>query len=110
MADTEKNEAEVPDANRNVVRIRTDHMTTAYSNFTVVSPTPEELSVLFGVHAMTGRPSREVEVDVSHRLIMTWPSAKRLAIALGNLIQRHEAAHGVIEVQPPPSIEPPARS
>ncbi len=87
------------DEPRSILRLRDERKVTAYSNFTVASPTPEEVSILFGVHLLPSRQPNEVEVETSHRIIMTWPSAKRLAIALGNLIQRHEAAHGVVSVQ-----------
>jgi hypothetical protein len=61
---------------------------------------------MFGVHLPPARQAREVEVEISHRIIMTWPSVKRLAIVLGNLIQRQEAAYGVINVQTQPSPDP----
>ena len=94
------------EANQSVLHLRTERTTTAYSNFTVTSSSNEEVSVMFGMNVLPSRQPREIEVEISHRIIMTWPSVKRLAINLGNLIQGHEAAHGVINVQPPSASDP----
>ena len=105
MADDKKPAIEATGANQNVLHLRTERTTIAYSNFTVVSSSDEDVSVMFGVQVLPPRQPREVEVEIGHRIIMTWPSVKRLAITLGNLIQRQEAARGVINVQVPPAPE-----
>ena len=106
MAEEKKPAAEATGANQSVLRLRTERTTIAYSNFAVTNSSDEDVSVMFGVHLLPMRQPREIEVEISHRIIMTWPSVKRLAITLGNLIQRQEAAHGVINVQVPPASGP----
>lgn len=71
---------------------------TAYSNFCIVTSTPEEALLNFGINLMMPNKENEVRVQVSDRIVMSYASAKRLAITLSNLIQRYEAANGVIEI------------
>ena len=71
---------------------------TAYSNFCIVTSTPEEALLNFGINLMIPNKENEVRVQVSDRIVMSYASAKRLAITLSNLIQRYEAANGVIEI------------
>jgi hypothetical protein len=37
---------------------------------------------------------------------MTYPSAKRLAVTLSNLIKRYEARNGLIDIAPPVASAP----
>ena len=39
-----------------------------------------------------------IDPEVTDRVIMSYPSAKRLAITLSNVIQRYESSRGVIDV------------
>ena len=86
---------------RCVLNLRYDRAQTSYANLAVLTSTREEVILNFGVNVNPPTPQREVNVDVTSRIIMTYPSAKRLAITLGNVIQRYEARHGVIDVTPP---------
>ena len=90
------------------LRLRYDKAETNYANIAIVTSMPEEVIMNFGVNAMPPTPQREVNIEISQRVIMNYASAKRLAITLGNIIQRYEAARGVINVQPPsqPSPQP----
>jgi hypothetical protein len=94
---------------RSTLRIRQDHARTSYSNFTLVTSTPEEVMLGFAVSLMPPGPNREIQVDLSERIVMTYTSAKRLAITLSQVIQRYEAAHGVIPLQNAPAAGPEAR-
>ena len=89
--------AEGDQEGRGVLRLRQDRADTTYANLTLVTTTPEEVVVNFGVSVMPPTPNREVNAEVTDRVIMTYASAKRLAITLGNVIQRYEAAKGVID-------------
>jgi hypothetical protein len=69
----------------------------AYANFARVTATPEEVIVDFALNPnpfMTGKQ----EVNVNHRLIMNFYTAKRLCSALAMTLQRHEATFGNIEL------------
>jgi hypothetical protein len=69
----------------------------AYANFARVTATPEEVIIDFALNPnpfMTGRQ----DIQVSQRLIVNFYTAKRLWIALGQTIQRHEATYGSVEL------------
>jgi hypothetical protein len=69
----------------------------AYSNFARVTATPEEVIIDF---ALNPNPflSGKQEIDVNHRLIMNFYTAKRLCSALLMTLQRHEQTFGAIEL------------
>ena len=83
---------------RSVLRLRFDRAETSYANLAVLTTTPEEVVLNFGVNVTPLTAERQVNVEVSNRIIMSYPSAKRLALTLGNVIQRYEASRGVIEL------------
>jgi hypothetical protein len=69
-----------------------------YANLALVTTTPEEVVLNFGVSAVPPTPEREVVVDISNRIILSYPSAKRLALTLGSIISRYEEMQGVIQL------------
>ena len=72
-------------------------LSTVYTNFCRVSVTPEELVLDFGLNTqMTPNPSEPIKL--SHRVVMNFYTAKRLMQALINVVQQHEAAYGVLEL------------
>ncbi len=77
-----------------------------YANLALVNTTPEEVILNFGVNAVPPSPEREVTVEINNRIILSYPSAKRLALTLGNIISRYEELHGVIPMPRPQT--PPA--
>ena len=108
MPEEQKPQAAEGQENRGTLRLRQENAKTSYANVAFVTTTPEEVVLSFGVNVMPPNEQKEVFIDVSDRIIMSYTSAKRLAITLGNLIQRYEAARGVIDLgqqgqaQPPP--------
>ena len=68
-----------------------------YANFARVSGLPEEMILDFGLNpqAAGGQP---VAVKVSQRLVVNYFTAKRLWLALGAFLQRHEQAFGEIQI------------
>ena len=72
-------------------------LSTVYTNFCRVSVTPEELVLDFGLNTqMTPNPSEAIKL--SHRVVMNFYTAKRLMQALINVVQQHEGAYGVLEL------------
>ncbi|MFH0964809.1 MAG: DUF3467 domain-containing protein [Planctomycetota bacterium] len=94
------------------LQIRDTGAQTSYANFFLVSTTPEEVVLSFGINLLPPSKERELRVDISNRVVLGYVSAKRLAITLSNVIQRFEAEHGVIEVdarrKPSPGTDPSA--
>jgi len=106
-ADAPEAGAAQPDAaqdQRATLRLRYDNAETNYANFFIVNNRPEEVILNMGVNVMPPqqRPGEqpELNVEITNRLILSYTSAKRLAITLGNVIQAFENANGVIDINP----------
>ncbi len=84
------------------VNLRLEGADLNYANVAVVTSTPEEVILNFGMNAVPPTPERQVVVQITDRIILSYPSAKRLAITLGNIIRRYEEARGVIRLPQPP--------
>jgi hypothetical protein len=65
-----------------------------YANFCRVSSTPEELVLDFGLNP----GSSPQPVKVAQRLVVNFYTAKRMWVALGMALQRHEQAFGPVEI------------
>lgn len=91
---------------RGTLRLRNEKAVTSYSNFSIVTSTPEEVVVSFGLNVSPPTAEREVSVEVTDRIVMSYPTAKRLAITLGQVIQRYEQVRGVIQLGPPAAATP----
>jgi len=91
---------DAPQGEQAKLQIRDADATTAYANFFLLSSTPEEVVLNFGINLLPPTKEKEVRVDITNRTVMSYVSAKRLAVTLSNLIQRYESANGVIEIDP----------
>jgi len=94
------NNPDAPQGEQAKLQIRDADATTAYANFFLLSSTPEEVVLNFGINLLPPTKEKEVRVDITNRTVMSYVSAKRLAVTLSNLIQRYESANGVIEIDP----------
>lgn len=75
----------------------TDDLVPLYANFVRVAALPEEVVLDFGLNPQTiGAPP--VPVKVSHRMVMSYYTAKRLWMGLGAFLQRHEQTFGPVEI------------
>ena len=100
MADTTTN---TPEPEKTAVTqqvqqvVEPDNLEPLYANFARVSGLPEELILDFGLNpqAAGGQP---VPVKVSQRLVVNYFTAKRLWLALGAFLQRHEQAFGEVQI------------
>jgi hypothetical protein len=94
-------------AGQTQIRVRFDerNMKTSYANGFRTNSTPEEVIVDFGLNLMSPAPGQqnqpEMIFDVTERVIMNYPSAKRLAITLSQLIRRHEEQFGEVLLETP---------
>jgi hypothetical protein len=95
-----QDQAAVGEQQRGTLNLRYEQTATAYANIAVLTSTPEEVVLNFGTNITPPTAQREVNAEISNRIIMTYPSAKRLAVTLGNLIKRYEARNGLIDVTP----------
>jgi uncharacterized protein DUF3467 len=68
-----------------------------YANFFRVTGTPEELVLDFGLNTQQMTPSGPETVKISHRLVLSFYTAKRLLGALQWAVNRYENNFGVLE-------------
>jgi hypothetical protein len=86
------------------VQLRLDerNMKTSYANAFRSNGTPEEVMLDFGVNVVNppSQPDANpvIVFQVNERVIMNYFSAKRLALALGQMIRRHEEQYGELEL------------
>ncbi len=104
MADQPKKESTFappppPAANPQEQQIPTDvsALSTVYTNFCRVNVTPEELVLDFGLNPQI-IPTPGEPVKLTHRVVMNFFTAKRLLLALNNVVVQHENAYGALEL------------
>lgn len=75
---------------------------TEYANAFRTNGTAEEVMLDFGINQVApptkNQAQPEINFRISQRVIMNYYSAKRLAIALGQLVRRHEEQFGELEL------------
>ena len=72
-------------------------LSTVYTNFCRVNVTPEELVLDFGLNTQM-IPTGTETVKLSHRIVMNFFTAKRLLLALSQVVQQHEGSFGALEL------------
>jgi hypothetical protein len=82
-------------------RLRLDgaNMKSCYANFVNVNSNREETVFLFGMHHAWAGGQKEVEVQLSNRIVMSPFAAKRLATILNNVLREHEARFGALAAE-----------
>lgn len=99
MAD-QTNPQPQPQAQQVQVPIDDSDLQNVYVNFFRVTPTLDEVLLDLGMHAQLMGPTGPEPVHLGHRLIMNFVTAKKLAEVLRLVVNRHEQAFGVVEVDP----------
>lgn len=85
-----------------VLRVDERNLKTSYANAFRTNGTAEEVMLDFGLNLLAA-PSKEggqsdIIFQVNERVILNYFQAKRLALALGQIITRHEAQFGELEL------------
>jgi len=85
------------------VRLRVDEreMSTTYANAFRTNGTADEVILDFGLNVVSPTPQQdqpEILFKIDRRVVMNYYSAKRLAIAMSQLIRRHEEQFGELEL------------
>ncbi|MCG3180803.1 MAG: hypothetical protein BIFFINMI_03166 [Phycisphaerae bacterium] len=86
------------------VRVRVDEreLTTSYANAFRTNGTPDEVILDLGLNLVNqgAQPDSQPEIllKLTHRVILNYYSAKRLAITLSQLVRRHEEQFGELEL------------
>jgi hypothetical protein len=82
------------------VSIDDSTMSSVYVNFFRVTGNPDEVLLDLGMYSQVMAPGGPEPIDLTHRLVMNFVTAKKLAEVLRVVVARHEQAFGVIEVDP----------
>jgi hypothetical protein len=86
------------------IRLRIDekNLKTGYANGVRPIATQEEVILDFGLNLLQPAPRQKTERDIlfqaNERIIMSYYAAKRLAIALSQILKRYENEYGEIEL------------
>jgi hypothetical protein len=92
-----------PDVERTVAAqqpqqvIEPESLEPLYANFARVSGLPEELILDFGLNPQPAGTA-PLPVRISQRLVVNYFTAKRLWLALGAFLQRHEQTFGEVQI------------
>ena len=82
------------------VDLNTANLIATYSNFFRVTGTFEEIVIDFGLHTGAILPQGPEPVKLAQRLVVSFPTAKRLLSALQVAVAKHEQAFGNVDVEP----------
>jgi hypothetical protein len=94
------------------VQVDVSKMQSLYCNFfrLSLSSSTEEILMDVGLHTGIMVPGGMEPISLTHRLVMNPFVAKRLIASLREIVNRHEQAFGVIEVDPQKRLRAGARS
>lgn len=74
-----------------------DHLKSSYVNFANANSTQEEVVLNFGMNNNWDRMASEVQIELTHRIVMSPFAAKRLADLLSKLVAQYEGRYGVMK-------------
>jgi hypothetical protein len=96
MASVETQETETTRPERPRVHWNADQLKSSYCNFCNANSTREEVVLNFGINNSWDRGQVDMQVDLTHRIVMSPFAAKRLSEVLANLVREYEARHGTL--------------
>lgn len=79
------------------VKWSVDKLKSSYVNFANANTTQEEVVLNFGMNNNWDRMAPEVEIELTHRIVMSPFAAKRLSELLVKLVSQYEARYGTLK-------------
>lgn len=79
------------------VKWNVEQLKSSYVNFANANSTQEEVVLNFGMNNTWDRITPEVEIELTHRIVMSPFAAKRLSELLGKLVTQYEARYGTMK-------------
>ena len=79
------------------VRWNTQSLKSSYANFCNATSTREEVVLNFGVSHNWERAPQDMEIELSHRIVLSPFAAKRLSGILAKLIGEYENRYGELK-------------
>ena len=96
--DKEKTRTAADQAGANTkVRWNTQSLKSSYANFCNATSTREEVVLNFGVSHNWERTPQDMEIELSHRIVLSPFAAKRLSGILAKLIGEYENRYGELK-------------
>lgn len=100
MADETAPAPQQPQGQQVQVAINDAEMASVYVNFFRVTGNPDEVLLDLGMYSQVMAATGPEPIELSHRLVMNFVTAKKLAEVLRVVVARHEQAFGVVELDP----------
>ena len=97
--ESEKTPAAPVCATRPTVRWDDSRLTSVYANVANVSSTREEIVMVLGVNQTWAENQPQVTIQLTHRLILTPATAKRLSALLDRVVVEYEERFGSLARQ-----------
>ena len=79
------------------VKWHVDQLKSSYVNFANANSTQEEVVINFGMNNNWDRMANEVDIELTHRVVMSPFAAKRLAELLNKLVAQYESRYGALK-------------
>jgi hypothetical protein len=76
------------------VKWNVQQLKSSYVNFANANSTQEEVVLNFGMNNNWDRMASEVEIELTHRIVMSPFAARRLAEMLNKLVAQYESRYG----------------
>lgn len=86
-----------PEAVNPRIQWKVDALKSSYVNFANANSTQEEVVLNFGMNNNWDRMAQDVEIELTHRIVMSPFAAKRLSELLGKLIGQYEGRYGALK-------------
>jgi len=95
---------------RGQLRIDDSGITPQYASICRVAGTAEDITIDFAHGIRPGGQPNSALLKIEHRVTMSPWAAKRLALALGQAVQRYEQVYGELEIDPRKRAQQPVQS
>jgi hypothetical protein len=104
MADKPSATKDRPEASAATGKVKwnTQGLKSSYANVANATSTREEVVLNFGINQGWDRTPGELEIELTHRIILSPFAAKRLAEMLNKLMGEYEARYGALNLEAPP--------
>lgn len=79
------------------VKWNVEQLKSSYVNFANANSTQEEVVINFGMNNNWDRQASEVDIELTHRIVMSPFATKRLAELLTKLVTQYEGRYGVLK-------------
>ena len=89
--------AAVPEQGAAKVRFNSANLKNSYANFCNATSTREEVVLNFGVSNNWDRTPQDMEIELSHRIVLSPFAAKRLNTLLKKLMAEYETRYGELK-------------